>query len=125
MEHLSLDINHIKTCYEQYNLIDNGKNIPNTREFVFENCDVMFNCKSYNFKEMQELIDAACKEFSSIRVEIISIDCLNLYDRCYSCLSIWHIRKMSGEQITCPKLEILYIKDNKIVKAIGVMNNIS
>ena len=123
MENLYNDINFIKSCYSKYNLINEGKNIPDFSPYFDPEAKVIFNNVTYNFKETIDLINIFCKNMNSVKVNIIyEIECLDQVNRSYLVLSNWECETVTGQKDVCPMMEIIDIKNDRIIKAIGVIH---
>ena len=85
-------------------------------------------CRKYNLRNFYFFVleFSICHEFFSeisIKIDIVGdIKCLNEEEGIYLVLSNWHCKTMKGSEGICPMVEIITIKEFKIVHAIAMMD---
>jgi hypothetical protein len=118
------DIEFIKTLLNSFNGVVDGKNIPDFYEYIHTDAEIKFNNETYNCDECAHLMNDFCAATKSMEVTIVKpIECLNEAERNYLVLSSWNIESLAGGgKAVCPMIETIAIKDNKIIKAKGVIS---
>lgn len=119
-----MEIDFIKSLYLPYNEVSNGGNIPDFSNTIHEEAVITFNNWTHNRQETLDFIDAFCKRMKSISVEMAEVSCLNQNTSTYVILSNWELEllELPGVKAVCPMMEIISLKDNRIIRATGVMH---
>jgi DNA-directed RNA polymerase subunit H (RpoH/RPB5) len=123
---MQTELEFIKSLYLPYNKVKNGTEIPDFSNTIRDDAEITFNNWTHNRQETLSFIDAFCKKMKSIHVEIQEVTCLNESKSIYVILSNWELEllAMPGVKEVCPMMEIITLKEGRIVKATGVMHTV-
>lgn len=118
------DINFLESLYLPYNDVKNGENTPDFSATIDKEADITFNNWTHNREETLSFINAFCKKMRSICVELLEVTCINPHKRIYVVLSNWILEPMAmhGIKEKCRMMEVIYLKNDKIIKAVGAMH---
>jgi hypothetical protein len=112
----------IKSFYKKYNF-NSPVSVPSFAEYLDPNMKVIFNNESFEPIEIPGLIKTFFTNMYSIKIDIVGdIKCLNKEEGIYLVLSNWYCKTIKGTEGMCPMIEIMTIKDFKIVDAIAIMD---
>lgn len=123
-ELVNRDIQFITTMLGTFNGVVDGKNIPDYHEFLHQDAEIKFNNETYNCDECANLVHDFCAATQSMDVTIVKpIECLNEEERIYLVLSNWDIVSLAdGSKASCPMIETIAMRDDKIIQAKGVIS---
>ena len=113
----------IRCFYKKYNFDKPVSSVPSFKDYLDPNMKVIFNNESFGPSEITGLIETFYTSMYSIKIDIVGdIKCLNEEEGIYLVLSNWHCKTMKGSEGICPMVEIITIKEFKIVHAIAMMD---
>lgn len=124
MNIIDKDIKFIESCYDEYNYINKAAPFPDMSKYIDVDAEIVFDNVKYNRNETLKLIEVFCKNMTSLKVSVYDkIMCIDSDKRAYLALTNWECTTIKGQTELCPMMEIIYINgNNKIIKAIGVIN---